>query len=92
MALADLMPGDIHYVMKLHEAMTRRVCWEHSESTARDVQIVVHIDVGRDGKVLEAVASGNDASVGKCLEGEVLGWVFPPFGGGRFDLPFHFVR
>jgi predicted Zn finger-like uncharacterized protein len=89
----SLTQPQIEEVLRAHQLGVRRTCWERGASNSASANVTVQIKIGGNGQVTDANANGNDAVVGKCIEGDVKHWQFPPTGAPTtVNIPFHFVR
>jgi hypothetical protein len=80
----------VQSVVQSHQVGLRRTCWDRVQTAALTVNESVHIVVGPGGQVTNASATGNEPTVGHCIENEVRRWSFP--GSGEINIPFHFLR
>ena len=80
-------------VIGLHQVSIRRACWERDPTTKPSVNVAVSMTIGPDGAPQGVSASGDEASVAKCIENDVRGWHFPAMGcSQKTGFSFKFVR
>jgi hypothetical protein len=85
--------GQVQQFVSTHQAAIQRTCWERNPSNRLASNVAVTLTVEPDGSVGGVSATGDDASISKCIENEVRGWHFPGMGcSQRMNIPFHFVR
>jgi predicted Zn finger-like uncharacterized protein len=85
--------GQVQQVIGLHQVSIRRACWERDPSTKPSVNVSVSMTIGADGSAQGVSASGDEASVAKCIENDVRGWHFPAMGcAQKTAFSFKFVR
>jgi predicted Zn finger-like uncharacterized protein len=88
-----LTEAQIQQVMALHRTALSRVCWERNPSAKAVVNVNVLLTIAGDGTAQNVVASGDEASVAKCIENDIRGWRFPAMGSPqKTAIPFKFVR
>jgi hypothetical protein len=88
-----LSAGQVQEVIRLHQLTIRRLCWEQSQITEPVVNVSVTLTVGPDGSAQGVSASGDEDSVAKCIENDVIGWQFPAVGcSQKTAFSFEFVR
>src|SRR5580765_7492318 len=86
-----LSPADIQRVVQKNAAAVRNGCW--GPDAGADVRLNVEIKIAASGKVQSALAAGNDRSVSRCVESQIMTWTFPAADGPTsVNIPFHFVR
>ncbi len=79
-------------VVRASQNAVRRTCWDSAKDVSR-VDVTVHLQIGADGHVVSAAATGSDGVVGACVARVLGSAVFPPPGETKaVDVPFHFVR
>jgi predicted Zn finger-like uncharacterized protein len=84
--------AQVQQVIQQHRVALQRACWERA-SQKPSANISVSLTIGADGAAQGVSASGDDASVAKCIESDVRGWHFPAMGCSTpTSIPFHFVR
>jgi predicted Zn finger-like uncharacterized protein len=85
--------GQVQQVIGLHQVSIRRACWERDPTTKPSVNVAVSMTIGTDGSPQGVSASGDEASVAKCIENDVRGWHFPAMGcSQKTGFSFKFVR
>ncbi len=85
--------GQVQQVIGLHQLAIRRACWERDPTTKPSVNVAVSMTIGTDGIPQGVSASGDEASVAKCIENDVRGWHFPAMGcSQKTGFSFKFVR
>jgi predicted Zn finger-like uncharacterized protein len=85
--------GQVQNVIGLHQVSIRRACWERDPTTKPSVNVAVSMTIGPDGSPQGVSASGDEASVAKCIENDVRGWHFPAMGcSQKTGFSFKFVR
>jgi predicted Zn finger-like uncharacterized protein len=85
--------GQVQQVIGLHQLAIRRACWERDPTTKPSVNVGVSMTIGSDGIPQGVSASGDEASVAKCIENDVRGWHFPAMGcSQKTGFSFKFVR
>jgi predicted Zn finger-like uncharacterized protein len=85
--------GQVQQVIGLHQLAIRRACWERDPTTKPSVNVSVSMTIGSDGLPQGVSASGDEASVAKCIENDVRGWHFPAMGcSQKTGFSFKFVR
>jgi predicted Zn finger-like uncharacterized protein len=85
--------GQVQQVIGLHQLAIRRACWERDPTTKPSVNVGVSMTIGADGIPQGVSASGDEASVAKCIENDVRGWHFPAMGcSQKTGFSFKFVR
>ncbi len=91
---SSLTSDQVEATVRNHAAGVKRTCWEKiGDGKAGTVNITVEAKVSGSGSVSSATATGNDPTIGKCIEGAVRSWQFPPTGGTTtVNIPFKFVR
>ncbi|HTB75067.1 MAG TPA: GYF domain-containing protein [Polyangiaceae bacterium] len=88
-----LSGGQVQQVIGLHQLAIRRSCWERNPTVKPTVNVSVTLTVGPDGSAQNVATSGDEASVGKCIENDVRGWHFPAMGcSQKTGFSFKFVR
>ncbi len=83
--------GQVQQVIGLHQTAIRRACWERNPTPKLTVNVSVTMTIANDGSAQSVVASGDEASVAKCIENDVRGWRFPAMGCNQktgFSLKF----
>jgi predicted Zn finger-like uncharacterized protein len=85
--------GQVQNVIGLHQLAIRRACWERDPTTKPSVNVAVSMTIGPDGIPQGVSASGDEASVARCIENDVRGWHFPAMGcSQKTGFSFKFVR
>jgi predicted Zn finger-like uncharacterized protein len=85
--------GQVQSVIGMHQLAIRRACWERDPTTKPSVNVSVSMTIGPDGTPQGVSASGDEASVAKCIENDVRGWHFPAMGcSQKTGFSFKFVR
>lgn len=85
--------GAIERVVNSRKAGVKRTCLERSASTASSTKVTATITIAPNGTVQNVSSSGDDPSVGKCIENQLRTWTFPPPGETKtVQIPFVFVR
>ncbi len=85
--------GQVQQVIGLHQLAIRRACWERDPTTKASVNVSVSMTIGADGSPQGVSASGDEASVAKCIENDVRNWHFPAMGcSQKTGFSFKFVR
>jgi hypothetical protein len=85
--------GQVQQVIGMHQLAIRRACWERDPTTKPTVNVTVSMTIGSDGTPQGVSASGDEASVAKCIENDVRGWHFPAMGcSQKTGFSFKFVR
>jgi predicted Zn finger-like uncharacterized protein len=85
--------GQVQQVIGMHQLAIRRACWERDPTTKPTVNVTVSMTIGSDGSPQGVSASGDEASVAKCIENDVRGWHFPAMGcSQKTGFSFKFVR
>jgi predicted Zn finger-like uncharacterized protein len=85
--------GQVQSVIGMHQLAIRRACWERDPTTKPSVNVSVSMTIGPDGSPQGVSASGDEASVAKCIENDVRGWHFPAMGcSQKTGFSFKFVR
>jgi len=95
----QLQTADLERVVQSHRAFVKRQCWDpalsaRAPNAPSSARVVVAINVGRDGSVQNANASGGDGYPGlpSCVQGNVKNWKFPQSDGTTsFTVPFVFA-
>jgi hypothetical protein len=95
----QLQTADLERVVQSHRAFVKRQCWDpalsaRAPNAPSSARVVVAINVGRDGSVQNASASGGDGYPGlsSCVQGNVKNWKFPQSDGTTsFSVPFVFA-
>jgi hypothetical protein len=85
----------VQRVISSHQAGLRRTCWERADRTDQPTtaNVTVAVNVGTNGRVTNATATGDDPLVAKCIERQVRTWTFPaPPNETTLNIPFKFVR
>jgi predicted Zn finger-like uncharacterized protein len=89
----QLTESQVQQVLALHRTAIGRICWERNPTNKSAVNVNVGLTVAGDGSAQNVVATGDDASVAKCIENDVRGWHFPATGSSqKIAIPFKFVR
>ncbi|HEY8079437.1 MAG TPA: hypothetical protein VIF62_35140, partial [Labilithrix sp.] len=79
-------------VVRANQTLVRRTCWDAARDLTR-ADVTVHLQIGADGHVISAAATGSDATVGACVARVLGAAAFPAPGETKsVDVPFHFVR
>jgi hypothetical protein len=90
---SPLSQADIQRVVQQNGTALKRTCWGPDAGATPDVHVTVHFLIAPSGNVRSVSSSGNDTSVGACIESVVANWTFPSSNGPtNVDIPFHFVR
>jgi hypothetical protein len=85
--------GQVQQFVSTHQAAMQRTCWERNPTNRLASNVSVTLTVDPDGSVQGVSASGDEASIAKCIENEVRNWHFPGMGcSQKMNIPFHFVR
>jgi hypothetical protein len=85
--------GQVQQVIGMHQLAIRRSCWERNPTSKPTVNVSVALTIGPDGAAQSVSASGDEASVAKCIENDVRGWRFPAMGcSQKTSFSFKFVR
>lgn len=85
--------GQVQQVIGMHQLAIRRACWERDPTTKASVNVSVSMTIGPDGSPQGVSASGDEASVAKCIENDVRNWHFPAMGcSQKTGFSFKFVR
>jgi outer membrane biosynthesis protein TonB len=95
----QLQTVDLERVVQSHRAFVKRQCWDpalgaRAPNAPSSARVVVAINVGRDGNVQNANATGGDGYPGlsSCVQGQVKNWKFPQSDGTTsFTVPFVFA-
>jgi predicted Zn finger-like uncharacterized protein len=95
----QLQTADLERVVQSHRAFVKRQCWDpalsaRAPNAPSSARVVVAINVGRDGSVQNANASGGDGYPGltNCVQTNVKNWKFPQSDGTTsFTVPFVFA-
>jgi hypothetical protein len=75
-------------VVHLHSAQIGSSCWRGA-SKEGPARVTVSLEVGLDGKVRNAIASGESATMRGCVEAHVKSWEFlPQATSSQMVLPF----
>jgi hypothetical protein len=78
-AAAVTPPGAItSNIIHLHRAQIGTTCWRDVTEPNGLVRVTVSMEVGLDGKVRYAAASGASPSMRSCVEAYVRAWEFLP--------------
>jgi len=79
-------------VVRLHSREIGQTCWQGLEK-AGPARLTVSLEVGLDGKVRHAAASGESATMRGCVEAHVKTWEFLPQAQPQtMALPFEIDR
>lgn len=71
----------------------KRTCWERGGSAESTAIVDVTVTVAPNGNVSNAVATGNDPLVAKCIENQVRNWRFSAPGEvTTIKIPFKFLK
>jgi hypothetical protein len=88
-----LAPDQIEEVVRAHSGEVKRACWGTYDGGVSSAVETVLVVIEGSGHVSDARASGNNPTVGRCLEREIKRWVFPPSGGQTtLNLPYKFFN
>ncbi|MET0595177.1 MAG: hypothetical protein ABW133_20930, partial [Polyangiaceae bacterium] len=95
----QLQAVDLERVVQSHRAFVKRQCWDpalgaRAPGAPSSARVVVAINVGREGSVQSANATGGDGYPGlsSCVQGQVKNWKFPQGDGTTsFTVPFVFA-
>lgn len=95
----ELTSEEVQRVVAIHRTAIRDVCWERTtRTTAKNepatVKVTASIVVGANGDVVSIAATGTDALVASCVEGQVRTWKFPAHAerSATVQIPFVFAR
>jgi predicted Zn finger-like uncharacterized protein len=95
----QLQTVDLERTVQSHRAFVKRQCWDpalgaRAPNAPSSARVVVAINVGRDGTVQSANATGGDGYPGlsSCVQSQVKNWKFPQSDGTTsFTVPFVFA-
>ena len=89
---SPLTDSQIQAVLNGHKMSIRRNCVERIGAASGTTNEQLAITIDGTGHVASAVADGNNATIGACIEKDVKGWVFPRTGATtKMVLPFVYV-
>jgi hypothetical protein len=79
-------------VVRLHANDIAESCWSGADED-RPARVTVSMEVGLDGKVRYAAATGESAEMRRCVESHVKSWEFLPQASAQaMVLPFEIDR
>lgn len=89
-----LTSEEVQGVVAAHRVSLKQACWEKRTHKADSAQVTLNLIVGANGDVVSASASGSDALVAMCVEGQARTWQFPAHGqrSAPIQIPFFFSR
>ena len=80
-------------VVRLHARDIGNTCWAGLEQKQGPARLTVALEVGVDGKIRYAAASGETPSMRECVETHVKMWEFLPQAQAQtMALPFEVDR
>lgn len=80
-------------VVRLHAREIGHTCWSGLETRQGPARLTVALEVGVDGKIRYAAASGETPSMRECVETHVKSWSFLPQAQAQtMALPFEVDR
>ncbi|MFO0679341.1 MAG: GYF domain-containing protein [Polyangiaceae bacterium] len=90
----SLTEDQINSVVSARRIAVKRQCWEKSDTQTSSVSVTATVTVGPQGQVQNVTSSGNEPTIGRCIETDIKkNWKFPPTGGvSTVAIPFKFVR
>ncbi len=85
--------SDIQRVIGTRQGGVRRLCWTNATTSSTSVGVNVSMTIGPQGNVESVAATGDDASVARCVEGDVRRWTFAAGGcSQRTTFSLKFIR
>jgi hypothetical protein len=80
-------------IVHLHARDIGNSCWQGFEKAAAPARLTVALEVGIDGKIRYAAASGETAAMRGCVEAHVKSWAFLPQSQAQaMAIPFEVDR